>query len=598
MTVRARRLFLLLFITCSLCFLPSVLSQSAKELAAAAQAAAAAAEGQAQTASGYVADAEAAASGKPVPVRAADEADTSFTGKSPDAGYAAVDAALDAAGSAVPKFAASSAAAAPASKTCIPNTLHISDKVSHRPQKLTIAHRGASYHLPEHTLQAYRLALEMRADYIEPDLVATSDGQLIALHTVDLNVTTNVENVFGANRTWFSPHVNRTSYWTFNFTLAEIQTLTVQQRLPAARSTAFDGMFGVPSLSDILQMLADWNTVDLPLTLPESHANDSSTTGAGARRPTHLELNQAGIYIELKDAVWLKNDADIDLVDLLFSHLQDHADEWDHLLQCYEEIRFDAYKVPGLVIQSFDGPILQEVSERWRNVYNETDNAIPEPPLILLVEHPECWDDEFWFQVGDKWRDYIAGIGCNKICLLDEEGGAAFQEKAEEYNLVLHPWTERPERKYVNERFDSALEETQYLFCNRGAQGVFTESVMTAVLAANLGCPSSDTSSGGTSTLPDNGSASAFSPTSAPVAQDSSSADSDKTNQQGKQPALCSAQTDDSEASSSHAFVGFASFTAGAFVAAGLAFYMSLRRTKRFGRAVPSGDLTYDLEMT
>jgi hypothetical protein len=91
-------------------------------------------------------------------------------------------------------------------------------------------------------------------------------------------------------------------------------------------------------------------------------------------------------------------------------------------------------------------PVLKkDVSQRWKTVYQET---IPGPPLILLVDNPVCWENEFWFQAGDEWRDYIAGIGCEKSCLLADEGKVV-QDKAEEYNLVLHPWTERLEHKYV-----------------------------------------------------------------------------------------------------------------------------------------------------
>mmetsp|Transcript_12149 Transcript_12149/g.26589 ORF Transcript_12149/g.26589 Transcript_12149/m.26589 type:complete len:178 (-) Transcript_12149:1735-2268(-) len=61
---------------------------------------------------------------------------------------------------------------------------------------LVIGHRGSSYNLPEHTLASYRLALELGADYIEPDLVPTSDGVLVACHSIDLNITTNVAEVF------------------------------------------------------------------------------------------------------------------------------------------------------------------------------------------------------------------------------------------------------------------------------------------------------------------------------------------------------------------------------------------------------------------
>jgi glycerophosphoryl diester phosphodiesterase len=61
---------------------------------------------------------------------------------------------------------------------------------------LLIAHRGASAYAPEHTMAAYRLALDMGADFIEPDLQVTKDGQLVALHDETLERTTNVRDVF------------------------------------------------------------------------------------------------------------------------------------------------------------------------------------------------------------------------------------------------------------------------------------------------------------------------------------------------------------------------------------------------------------------
>ena len=57
---------------------------------------------------------------------------------------------------------------------------------------LVIAHRGASGYRPEHTLAAYELAIEMGADFIEPDLVITRDGVLVARHENDISGTTDV----------------------------------------------------------------------------------------------------------------------------------------------------------------------------------------------------------------------------------------------------------------------------------------------------------------------------------------------------------------------------------------------------------------------
>lgn len=71
-----------------------------------------------------------------------------------------------------------------------------SNEADMTPPALLIAHRGASAYAPEHTIAAYRLALDMGADFIEPDLQVTRDGQLVALHDETLERTTNVRDVF------------------------------------------------------------------------------------------------------------------------------------------------------------------------------------------------------------------------------------------------------------------------------------------------------------------------------------------------------------------------------------------------------------------
>src|SRR6266508_4277407 len=62
--------------------------------------------------------------------------------------------------------------------------------------KQAIAHRGASGYAPEHTIAAYRLAMEQKADFVEPDLAVTKDGVLVCLHDDTLERTTNIAEVF------------------------------------------------------------------------------------------------------------------------------------------------------------------------------------------------------------------------------------------------------------------------------------------------------------------------------------------------------------------------------------------------------------------
>ncbi len=94
------------------------------------------------------------------------------------------------------------------------------------PRKTLIAHRGASAYAPEHSAEAYRLAIAQGADFVEQDLAVTKDGVLVSIHDVSLERTTDVEQVFPdrsvEDRTGATP-VRR--WYVHDFTLAEIKRL-------------------------------------------------------------------------------------------------------------------------------------------------------------------------------------------------------------------------------------------------------------------------------------------------------------------------------------------------------------------------------------
>lgn len=123
------------------------------------------------------------------------------------------------------------------------------------------AHRGASALRPEHTLEAYRKAIEDGADSIEPDLVATRDGVLVARHENEISGTTDV-----AARPEFAGRKTRKTidgvlvdgWFTEDFTLAELKRLRARERIPANRpgSAAYDGRFAIPTLQEIVDLVA------------------------------------------------------------------------------------------------------------------------------------------------------------------------------------------------------------------------------------------------------------------------------------------------------------------------------------------------------
>jgi len=122
-----------------------------------------------------------------------------------------------------------------------------------------VGHRGASGYRPEHTLAAYELAIQQGADYIEPDVVATKDGELVARHENEISGTTDVGSrpEFADRRTTkVVDGRSRTGWFTEDFTLAELRTLRARERLPLLRTTntAFDGLYPVPTLDEVADL--------------------------------------------------------------------------------------------------------------------------------------------------------------------------------------------------------------------------------------------------------------------------------------------------------------------------------------------------------
>jgi glycerophosphoryl diester phosphodiesterase len=120
-----------------------------------------------------------------------------------------------------------------------------------------VGHRGASGHLPEHTLEAYALAIEQGADMVEPDLVSTKDGVLIARHEPNLVATTDVASKFPARRrTMVVDGVAEEGFFASDFTLAEIKTLRAVQAF-ADRPQQFNGLYAIPTFDEVLALVRD-----------------------------------------------------------------------------------------------------------------------------------------------------------------------------------------------------------------------------------------------------------------------------------------------------------------------------------------------------
>ena len=184
------------------------------------------------------------------------------------------------------------------------------------PLPQVIAHRGASGERPEHTASAYRLAVEQGADFIEPDLVMTRDGQFVIRHENEIGGTTDVADrpEFAARRTTKIIDGNETTGWfTEDFTLAELKTLRARERLPLLRpgNTAWDGQEPILTFDEVIAIAR------------EATARTGRVIGLAPelKHPSYF----AGIGLPMEDA----------FMDLLDQHDLSGADA-PILIQCFE----------------------------------------------------------------------------------------------------------------------------------------------------------------------------------------------------------------------------------------------------------------------
>jgi glycerophosphoryl diester phosphodiesterase len=322
---------------------------------------------------------------------------------------------------------------------------------------LVIAHRGASGYRPEHTLEAYQLAIEMGADYIEPDLVATRDGHLVARHEPDISQTTDVASrteFADRKRTVWIDGVETIGWFTVDFTLAELRSLRAVQPRPD-RSKEFDGQFLVPTLVEIIAL---------------------------AQRESKARGRTIGIYPETKHPSW-HCALGLSLEEPLLSALESAG--WNH-------------RDAPVFIQSFEAGNLQWLRSRTQvkliqlvggvgsnadgSVILPTPFAQPECTTYPVGELPTNFASAAAFEAIATYAD---GIGPWKRFLIGEVDGHAtrptnFVELAHAAGLQVHPWTFRNEQIHLLKDYagDPAVEYRAFI--ELGVDGVFSDFPDTA----------------------------------------------------------------------------------------------------------------------
>jgi glycerophosphoryl diester phosphodiesterase len=186
---------------------------------------------------------------------------------------------------------------------------------------LVFGHRGASGYRPEHTLASYALAIQLGADVIEPDLVSTKDGVLVARHENEIGGTTDVEQKFPERQTTKTIDGRSVTGWfTEDLTLAELRTLRAEERLPELRqeNTLFDGRYAVPTLDEVLA-LAQTASKQVGRTIavaPETkHPTYFDSIGLSLEEPLLADLREAKLD-RAKSPVYVQSFEEANLRDL------------------------------------------------------------------------------------------------------------------------------------------------------------------------------------------------------------------------------------------------------------------------------------------
>ena len=339
---------------------------------------------------------------------------------------------------------------------------------------IVIAHRGASGYLPEHTLEAYALAIEQGADYIEPDLVATRDGHLVVRHEPNIINTTDVKDrseFRDRKRKAMIDGVEEEGYFAADFTLAEIRTLGAVQQF-ADRDQSLNGVFKIPAFETVIDL---------------------------AQRKSRDKKRTIGIYPETKHPTY---------------HQAIGLPLEDRLIEALSRARWNDRDAP-VFIQSFETANLRYLRGITQVKLVQLIAASGVAPDGSLEFSPPLDRPYDWAVSGDArfFRDlltprglaeistYADGIGLWKRYIVSTAGTnltgmAAYNEAnrnllspspliddAHQAGLLVHAWTYRNEQHRLAADYQGNPLNEYLQFYQLGVDGVFSDFPDTAVAA-------------------------------------------------------------------------------------------------------------------
>ncbi|HOO62398.1 MAG TPA: glycerophosphodiester phosphodiesterase [Synergistaceae bacterium] len=310
---------------------------------------------------------------------------------------------------------------------------------------LIIGHRGACGHIPEHTLASYALAIEMGADFVEPDVVSTRDGILICRHDCELGSTTDAAVKFPERKkTVVIDGKEMTGWFAEDFTLAEIKSLRAKERLEF-RDHSRDGLYEVPTLQEVFSLV---------------------------KEKSREKGREIGIYPETK-----------------------HPSYHDALGLSLEEplvelLKQNGYASPSdpVIIQSFEIANLKELHDKTRlRLVQLFDEFHLQPGCLLAAGKPGTYKDMATSEGLNEIASYAYGIGPWKETIMPRDKNNHLQkpssliEDAHKAGLKVHIYTMRNEKSYLAEEYAGDPREEYRAWIRMGVDGFFTDYPDTAI---------------------------------------------------------------------------------------------------------------------
>jgi glycerophosphoryl diester phosphodiesterase len=318
---------------------------------------------------------------------------------------------------------------------------------------IVIGHRGASGYRPEHTLAAYRLAVRLGADYIEPDLAITKDGVLVARHEPEISTTTDV-----ATRPEFADRQTSkvidgttfTGWFTEDFTLAELKTLRAKERIPELRpgnAAAYDGLYEVPTLQEVLDL---------------------------RERLSRKYGREIGVYPETKHPTYFRS-IGLPLEEPLIRALRSNG-----LDRRRAPVFVQSFEVGNLMMldRVLAVPLVQLFAERTRQPYDFVVAGDPRTYADLATPAGLRFVARHADGAGPS-KDYIVPRDANGY----SQAPTSFVDDAHRAGLLVHPYTFRAENNFLPRELRSSTILTQHgdleaevrQFFDLGVDGVFVD---------------------------------------------------------------------------------------------------------------------------